>query len=266
MKHLICAPFFLLWKYRVLLWQTTRNDIRVRFSGSVLGLSWLVLYPLLLLSVYASVYVFIFKVRFQLFNSNEYVALIFCGLIPFLGFSEALGLGVTSVTSNSSLIKNTLFPIDLIPTKAVFVSQCTQVVGMGLLIITLIFLGKITPLAPLFIIVWISQILFSVGLIWILSSLNVYLKDLQNVVSVVILFLMMVSPIAYTADMVPAGIRPLLGLNPLFYFIIAYQDILMLGQFPRGSIFWVVLGLGLVGFPLGYWFFERMKMAFVDSV
>ena len=90
-------------------------------------------------------FIYIFKVRFALFDSNQYVALIFCGLIPFLGFSEALSAGVGSVTQNANLLKNTLFPIDLVPVKAVLVSQCTQVVGTGLLLITIILLeGKRT--------------------------------------------------------------------------------------------------------------------------
>ena len=73
--------------------------------------------------------------------------------------------------------------------------------------------------------------MFSVGLLWILSSLNVYFRDLQNVVSVAILFSMMTSPIAYTADMVPHSLQPFLKLNPLYYLITCYQDCLMIDNF-----------------------------------
>jgi lipopolysaccharide transport system permease protein len=77
---------------------------------------------------------------------------------------------------------------------------------------------------------------------------------------------MMISPIAYTADMVPSSLRPLLGLNPLYYMIVSYQDCLMLGRFPRGEVFWVLLGLGGLSFWVGHWFFGRMKKAFADNV
>jgi len=262
----LAAPFSLFWRHRTLLLQTVRNDIRARFAGSALGLAWLLLYPLLFLGVYALVYVFVFKVRLALFNSNEYVVLIFCGLIPFLGFAEALGTGISSVTSNASLIKNTLFPIQLIPVKAVLTSQCTQVVGTGLLLVVLGLLGKFTLWALLFPLIWLCLILFTMGVVWILSSLNVYLRDLQNVVAVLILMLMMASPIAYTADMVPSGLRLLVGLNPLYYFIVSYQDCLMLGRPPRGWIFLVLLVISVVSFYGGHWFFSRMKRAFVDNV
>ncbi|MFX4262070.1 ABC transporter permease [Pelotomaculum propionicicum] len=262
----ILAPFVLLYKYRSMLWQTTKNDIRSRFAGSVLGMLWLFFYPLLLLGAYAAVYLFVFKVKFQLFDSNEYVVLIFCGLIPFLGFSEALSLGVGSVVSSANLMKNTLFPIELVPVKAVLAAQCTQVTGLFMLLIVLGILSKWTLWMPFFIVIWILQILFSSGLIWILSSINVYARDLQNIVSVLILFLMLVSPIAYTEDMIPPEMRPFLAANPVYYLIVSYQDVLMLGHFPRGSIFWILLLISFFTFIFGYWFFMKMKRVFADNV
>jgi len=260
------APFLLLWKQRVLLFQTTRNDIRGRYAGSILGLAWLVLYPLFFLGAYAVVYLFVFKVRFALFNSNEYVALIFCGLVPFLGFTEALSTGVSSVTSNANLIKNTLFAIEMVPAKAVLTSQCTQVVGLSMLLIVLVLLGKLTMWSLILPVVWFLQLSFTMGCIWVLSSLNVYLRDLQNVISVLILILMMISPIAYSADMVPPELQPFLRLNPLYYMIVSYQDCLMMGRFPRGEVFWVLCAMSLGSFWSGYWFFSRMKRVFADNV
>ena len=166
----------------------------------------------------------------------------FCGRIPFLGFSEALSMGVGSVRNRQSA-QDTLFPIDLVPVKAVLVSQCTQAVGTGLLLITIGLLGKLTWWALLLPLAWAGQILFSVGLMWVLSGLNVFICDLQSVVSVAVLLLMMTSPIAYTADMVPVPLQFFLKLNPLYYLIVFYQDCLMIGQFPRGGVFWIWLGL-----------------------
>jgi lipopolysaccharide transport system permease protein len=96
--------------------------------------------------------------------------------------------------------------------------------------------------------------------------LNVYLRDLQNIVVILTLVLMMISPIAYTADMVPSNLRPLLGLNPLYYMIVSYQDCLMLGRFPREGVLWVLMGLSGLSFWGGHWFFSRMKGVFSDNV
>ncbi|AKG24690.1 ABC transporter [Calothrix sp. 336/3] len=259
-------PFSTLWRHRAMLYQTTINEIKTRHAGSVLGLFWLVIYPLLFLGTYAIVYLYIFKVRFPTLGANDYVALIFCGLIPFLGFSEALSYGVSSVVASANLIKNTLFPIELVPVKAVLVGQATQVVGMILLVIALIFLGKLSILSPLFLLVWICQILFSIGLIWILSSLNVYIRDIQNIVAVLTLILMMLSPIAYTEAMVPAAMRPFLAINPLYYIIISYQSVLMLNTLPATRILIPLFSMSVLTFIGGFWFFNRMKKVFSDYV
>jgi lipopolysaccharide transport system permease protein len=262
----LSAPFWLLWQQRALLYQTTRHDIQARYAGSVLGLAWLALYPVLFLGAYAVVYLYIFKVRLALFEPNEYVVLMFCGLIPFLGFAEALATGVSSVTGNANLIKNTLFTIEMVPVKAVLTSQCTQVIGMGMLLVAVLWLGRLTIWACLLPVIWLWQILFTIGCIWVLASLNVYIRDLQSMVSILNLILMMMSPIAYSADMIPEGLQAFLGLNPLYYLIIAYQDCLMLGRFPRGEVFLVLSVMSLVSFGAGYWFFGCMKKAFADNV
>lgn len=251
-----------------MLGQTTRSDIRGRFSGSVLGLFWLLLYPLLFLGAYAGIFMLVYKVKYDLFDSNEAIVVIFCGLIPFLGFAEALGLGIQSVTSNANLIKNTMFPIELIPVKSVLVSQCTQVVGTGLLLIAVAIVGLLTPWALLVPVIWTCQVLFTIGVIWILASLNVYLRDLQNIVGVLTLILMIASPIHYTTEMLasaPAAFQQLLKFNPLYYIIMAYKDCLINGRFPQNT-FWILLPLSVATFFVGHWFFSRMKRVFADNV
>jgi len=263
---LLAEPWTLLWRRRGLLLRTAYNDLRARHAGSLLGLAWVPVYPLLLLGCYAAVYVYVFNVRFQLFNSSEYVLLIFCGLIPFLGFSEALGYGVGSVTANTGLIKNTLFPIEMVPVKAVLLGQPTQLTGLVLLLVATAIMGRISVWALMVPAIWVMQMLFTMGVVWILSSLNVYVRDLQSVVSVITLMLMMISPIAYPVEAVPAGLRPFLSLNPLFYIIMAYQDALVLKRASAPGSLAILATISLVTFYVGYWFFSRLKRAFTDNV
>ena len=262
----IVSGFQIIYRHRKVLVSTTVVDIKAKYAGSLLGLFWLLLYPVLLLTAYSFVYIAVLQVRFGTMSTPEYVLLIFAGLIPFLGFTEGLSMSVVSVTTNSSLIKNTLYPIDIIPVKAVFCSQCTQVVGMILLILANAFFGNLTIYALLLPLIWVFQLLFSIGLGWIVSCLNVYFKDLQNIITVLTLFLMMISPIAYTVDMVPNGLRNFLAFNPLYYFITAYQDSLVVGCFPRGNVLGIMIIFSLVVFMVGYWFFCKMKQIFADIV
>ena len=111
--------------------------------------------PLLLLVIYAAVYLFILQVRAPSLSGAEYVVLIFTGLVPFLMSSEALMNGVPSVVSNKAVLSNTVFPIDLVPIKAVLISQVTMVSGMVIVLLASLALRKIS----------VAILLFPVGMV-----------------------------------------------------------------------------------------------------
>jgi lipopolysaccharide transport system permease protein len=179
-----------------------------------------------------------------------------------LATAEAVSIGVTSVLADKALLTNTVFPIDLIPIKPVLTSQVTMVVGMTIIILGLAFSGELSWTVLLLPLVWSSHVLFLAGVNWILSLLNVVFRDLQNLICA----LLIASPIAYRPEMVPEQLHPLIALNPFAYFVIAYQDVLVLGRVPSltdGAI----LGLISLGtFGLGSWFFPRAKRVLIDYV
>jgi len=250
-------------RYQDILWATTINEIKSRYAGTTFGLLWTVIYPILFLGMYALVYMMIFKVRLGMLSPADYVLLIFAGLIPFLGFAEALGAGVTSVVGNKGLVKNTLFPIELIPVKSVLASSVTMIVGLVLLLVVLWARGEfhITQLAVPFI--FLLQIMFTIGLIWLLSAMNVFFQDLGQITSVVILLLMLVSPIAYTQDMIPANMMPIMYPNPLYYLIMLYRDCIVSGAVPINLLL-VFSAMSIAIFSFGYALFSRLKKVFTD--
>lgn len=255
----------ILFRHRRILWATTLHDIRGRYAGTAIGLAWAVLYPLLLLSLYAIVYTMIFKIRLATFTTFDYVLMIFAGLIPFLGFSEGLGLGVGSVVANKTLIKNTLFPIELIPVKGVLVGSLTMLIGLLLLQGTLWMRGTVHLSQILIPLVFIIQILFTIGFIWLLSSLNVFFQDLNQMIPVILLFLMLVSPIAYTSDMIPKKLMLLMYPNPLYYLIMIYRDCMIVGRIPFDLLLiFLMISSGI--FYLGYYVFSHLKGVFADYV
>ena len=260
------APFKILFRHKKILFSTTLSEIRKKYAGSALGIVWAFLYPLLFLGVYAMVYAFVLGVTYPNLTTAEYILVIFCGLIPFLGFSEAINTGTQSVTSNSGLIKNTMFPIDLIPVRTVFCAQLTHGAGIIILIIALLFMRKWTILTPLIIVIWLFQVMMEAGMVWILSSINVVMKDLQNVISIIVIMLMMISPIAYPASAVPNNLRIFMVINPIYSFIIASQEVLLYGNIPDISIWIGMFVWGPCLFLLGYQIFIKMKRVFVDNV
>lgn len=253
------------WRHRHLLWRTALGDLRTRYAGSVLGVGWLVLYPLLLLGAYATVRAGIAGPDGR--TSADVILLVFCGLVPFLGFAEALAIGTSSVSGNSSLVKNTLFPIEMVPVKAVLVSQVSQVVGTAILLVALAAWGKLTAAALFLPLVWFLQLLATVGVIWVLASLNVFVRDLQQVVGLLTLVLMLVSPIGYASDSPSAAaLRWLLLPNPVAHMIFCTQDCLVLGRAPQTTNLLFLAVFAVVAFAGGHWFFGRLKRVMTDNV
>ncbi len=260
------SPFKNIIAHRRILLSTTISEIRKKYAGSALGLAWAFLYPLLFLCVYATIYAFVLGVQYEGLTTSEYIFLIFCGLIPFLGFSEAINSGTVSVVANAGLIKNTMFPIELIPVRTVFCAQMTHGAGIIILLIALLITQRWNIFVPLIIVVWFLQILMEIGIVWILSSINVVMKDLQNIINVIVIMLMMISPIAYSVISIPANLRLLMPINPMFSFIVASQKILINGQLPSASECVGLIIWGPCVFLIGYLFFIKMKKVFVDNV
>jgi lipopolysaccharide transport system permease protein len=249
-----------------LLLRIARSEIGSRFAGSLLGAGWAIVTPVLMLMIYATVYLFVLRVQVQGMTSAGYVVLIFTGLVPFLMTSEALNNGVSSVVANRAVLANTVFPIDLVPVKAVVLAQVTMITGLVVVLVAATFLGQLRATALLFPVIWLLHVLFLIGLLWMLSLINIVFRDLQNFVSVILMFLMIASPIAYTPEMVPAGMKLLITLNPIAYYIIAYQDIIVFGRVPGVQLWLSLIAMSSLTFVGGGYFFVRAKRSLIDYV
>lgn len=245
------------------LFATTLHELKGKYAATMLGFVWPVVFPLLFLSAYALVFLYVFKVKPADLTSKEYLLVVFTGLVPFLGFSEALSNGTSSVIENKGLVKNTMFPIELVPVKAVLLGKVTMLVGLIFVVIYLAVTGKVTLHLLGLPLVLLLHLAFAVGLAWLISSIAVVVRDIAQVVSVSILMLMLLSPIAYLPSMVPPQLLLLFSVNPLYYIISAYRWALLgLPMSNQDSVIFVVMCIGSL--LLGGWFFARMKTVFAD--
>ncbi|MBM3994917.1 MAG: ABC transporter [Planctomycetes bacterium] len=259
------SGFYLL-THGSLLGRVTKSELAARYAGSILGLGWAILLPLMVLGLYTVTYTLIFRIQVADLSPFQYTMFIFAGLVPFLSLADALGQGLTSVVASRSLLTNTVFPIDLAPVKAVLLGQVVMAVGMFALVLCLGVTGQLQPTIILLPIVWFLQILALTGIVWILSLINVVLRDLQTVIGLLIMSLMIISPIAYGPENVPENLRVLLILNPFAWFVMAYQKILIFGMWPE-TLHWVALvGWSTLLFVGGGYFFSRAKKAMIDYV
>ena len=251
-----------------LLLRVTGQDLRLRHAGSLLGLAWIALGPLLILGVYSLVYLEVFKVRTHLFHLTGpgYVIYIFCGLVPYLTVAEALGRGVGSVITNKAVLNNTVYPIDLTPVQAALGAQAVLAVGMPLVVLGAILTGHTHATLVAVPVVWVLMFVWLVGVNWILSMLNVAFRDLQNLITVILMVLLVASPFAYTTSQVPPAVRLIVYLNPFAYFVLAYQQLIILGHVPDAWHAAVLVLLPIGTFALGSWFFSKAKGVLLDYV
>lgn len=255
----------LLFQFRRILCTTTLLEIRSRYMGTLFGVAWAIIYPFLFLGLYGVVYALILQIKLERYTPIEYILIMFAGLIPFIGFSESLGSSTSSVSNNKPLIKNTMFPIELVPVKAVTASSLSMIVGLCGLLLALWLRGEFHATQILIVPLLILQLMFSIGVGWLLAALNVFFRDVAQAIGIIVLFLMIVSPIGYTRDMIPPELLATAYVNPLFYIIELYRQVLIFGVVaPR---FWLAFGgMALVTFWFGYDVFRRLKPLFAEYV
>ena len=242
----------------------TLIECRRKYAGSILGLAWYPLYSGLLLGSYCFVYLVVFRVRFKELSTYEFVLFVFAALIPYLGFSEAVSSGLGSVKANLALLRNAVFPIELVPVKHVLAALVGLLSSLAVLLVMILptayrgwhLLYLPVPLAGL--------LLMSLAMVWVLSAVAVVVPDVAHVVNIALLLLMFISPIGYSIDMVPARVRPLVYLNPLSYLIDAFRYALIgLRASPIWSDAAFLVGCAAVAAIAGA-FFRRMSPLFSD--
>lgn len=253
-----------IWSNRRLLASITRVELRKKYAGSVLGLGWVVLQPALLLSIYLFIYLIVFDVRFPGFSTYDYVLYVFCGLVPYLGFMEALTTGGLSIKQNIHLVKNVMLPIELVPVRTVIVGMTSQFVSLVIVIFMLAGSGDLTAHILWLPLIVLLQLLQLVGLTWILAGVTVALPDVTYFVNLFVFLLMFLSPIGFRVEMVPPNFTWVVHLNPVYYMLEIYRDSMLYGKFPRVLDVTVFAGLSVGLYALGATFFRAFKGVLVD--
>lgn len=255
-----------LWFARAIFMRSVSSDIKAQYAGTVFGLAWVWLGPAVLLSLYAVIYIVIFQVRVPNFTVQEYVLNVFSGLAPFLAFAQGLSASTQALSRSQGLLFNSSFPDEYIPAKAVVVAYVVLPAGLVLTFIGDIAVSSVSWTWLLVPVVVILQILFSIGVAFFISLISLVFRDMQLLVQYIMIALLVVTPIAYTPDMIPAQLLPLLYVNPLFYFVYFYQHLILLNQLPPLEIMVAAVVSSVATFSLGLLFFSRARRALSDLI
>jgi lipopolysaccharide transport system permease protein len=249
---------------RHILLSTTIVEIRRRYAGSVLGMIWLLLGPAVFMSMYILVYGVVFKLKPEGMSQTGYLLYVLSGLVAFLGVSEALNTGTTSLAIQKDILLNTIFPAELVPLRAVIVALAPPIVGLLFLLAADLVLASFTIWNFLVPLVLFLLFMFVMGVVWLLSLANLVVKDVQYVISYATMLLLVASPIAFTPNMVPPQLSWVIWLNPLSYFVSAIQTLVVYDSSPTIGIWLGCIGLGITSFAFGWTVFQRAKAVFID--
>jgi lipopolysaccharide transport system permease protein len=251
---------------RTLLFGLVKRDFELRYKGSVAGWLWGVIHPLVLLLVYT----FVFSICLHQTPGPGAVTqtvplFLFAGMLPWLLFSETVQRSATSLTEQSMLITKTVFPSEVVPVAIFLSSLVSHLIAVTLAIAGAgLFLRRFGPaLAALPLVVALLG-LFAIGLAWIVASLQVYLRDTAQVLTVLLTLWFWITPIFISERRFPVRFRFLLAINPLAPTVRAYREMLLGGTWPRAGDLALTLVSGLAVFIGGGLFFRYMKRGFAD--
>jgi len=262
----VILPIKEICRCRAALASTLADEIRRKYAGSVFGAGWFFLVPLLFLGFYYAVYLVVFKVKPAELSPIAYLHYIYIGLMAFLGFSEAMTAGAGSLLVNRAILLNTVFPAELLPLRTVLSTQATFVIGLSLSVIWSLAAGRGSGWLILVPVVMAFQIMFLIGLAWFLSPIFLVFRDLGQLLNFASLAIMVISPIAYRASELSGAQALLLYINPLYFYLSAYQAIIFDGQAPP-IVQFALGGSGAVAiFFSGFWFFRRVKAVVAEHV
>jgi len=256
--------FFNLYKYRQLLLELVKREIKARYKQSVLGYAWVILVPLINLAVLTVVFSFLIRLPT---GGIPYPIFLFVALVPWIFTSNAISSATGSLVANSTLITKIYLPKEIFPIASVlakivdlFLSALILLIFLGIFGINLHWTMILIPMIFLF------QLLLILGVSFILSSINVFFRDVENVLGVFLMVWMYLTPVIYPPELIPQKFTTIFNLNPMMPIINAYRNVILYGVLPPLQSFSYAAIFSLVIFILGYLFFKNRARYFADAI
>jgi ABC-type polysaccharide/polyol phosphate export permease len=251
---------------RGLIFQLVRRDFEQRFVGSAAGWLWGLIHPLVLLLSWTFVFSICLKMTLPPGEvTKSYALYLFAGMLPWLLFTDTVTRSSSSMLDHANLITKTVFPAEVVPISVFLSSLISH--GMALVLVIAAIAVKENHITPLLLLLPVYMALlglFSIGIGWIAASLQVYLRDTVQMVSVILTFWFWLTPIFITEEQVPEQLQFLIAGNPLAYIVRAYRQALLSYQPPSIGEFAIVAACAAGTFILGGLFFRHMKRGFAD--
>ncbi len=250
-------------RYVDLLAVLTAKEIKVRYKRTALGYAWSLLNPI----IYAVTFWFAFKAVLNV-KIESYFTFLLAGLFPWQWFANTLQVAPSAFIRNASLVKKVAFPRHLIVASVVLTEGVHFVLCLPVFALIAIFYSQHTPHlswlwgVPLLTLV---QGLLLYGFALAVATANVFLRDIERLVGLVVTVLFYLTPVIYQPDMVPVQLRPFVAVNPLAGLIVAWRELLLDGRFDTAAMLRAVPA-ALLCAVLGHWIYSRVKWQLAEAL
>lgn len=256
--------------HKYLFMQMLKRDIQQRYRGSQLGFLWAFFYPVLMLLVYTFVFGMVMKVKWGVEGQNniDFGLILFAGLLLHGLLAEVMIGSVRLITGNSQYVKKVVFPLEILSLVCLANALFHMLLGLSILLVIFVITGNtlhwtllLTP------VVLFPFVVFLMGASWFVSVLGVYVRDLGQVIGVLMTVMMFLCSIVFPFDRLPIEIQPyVLWLNPLTIIVEQLRAVLLFGQMPDWSLLGTYTIFAFLMFFVGVWFFKRTRDGFADVI
>jgi ABC-type polysaccharide/polyol phosphate export permease len=252
-------------KSRKLIFELAKKDFQAKYLGSYLGIIWAFVQPTITILIFWFVFQLGFKSRPV--DNFPFILWLLCGMVPWFFFSEAVSNATNAVIENSYLVKKVVFRVSVLPIIKIISALFIHLFFIIFLFIMFLIYGYKPSIYSFQVIYYLfATIVLALGISWITSSLVVFLKDIGQVVGMLLQFSFWLTPIFWSLKLVPEKYHIFLKLNPIYYIVEGYRNTFVyhswFWQSPRQAIyFWLVT---LVLFVIGALIFKRLRPHFAD--
>lgn len=250
-----------------LLSNMTITDIKKRFQGSILGIFWAVIAPLIMLVIYTVIFSEVFSIKWNSDTSNkfEFAMMLFCGLCMYNMFSTVLGRSVGLIEQNKNFVKKVVFPIEILPATITLSALFDCVISIVVLIAATSILTSNMSITVLQVpVILLPHIVFCLGIAYLFSALSVYVKDMANFISILITVCMYASPVFFPLSALPEKFRFFIMLNPMTYGMENMRLAVIHGEVLNLEYYLISVVSAVVVYLVGKWVFYKARRGFAD--
>ena len=261
------AMFSRLYRQRGLLAELVRQDFLGRYKGSIMGVAWSLLNPLLMLAIYTTVFSVAFKARWGEGDDSKvgFALVLFSGMIVHSFFAECLNRAPGLIVSHANFVKKVVFPLEILPWMALLSALLHFVVSFAVLLAFCVLAGVAVHAGVVLVpVIMLPLVLMTIGLSWILASLGVYLRDLSQVVAMISTVALFLAPVFYPVQNLPPDFQTLIHWNPITLPIVQLRDAVLWDRPLDWAAWGAALAVGIALCYLGYWWFQKTRRGFAD--